>query len=414
MPRPVHRIGRFSSLALVGLTTALAIACDRGAAGGASTLTVERDTIGDTVIVRTVTGSQWGDSARLVEELRIGELDGDERYLFGGVAELAVGADGTIYVHDAAVQALRAYDSTGSYLRTIGGQGSGPGEYRQIVGLAVHPDGRLLVRDPALGRIVLYTAAGDPAGQWMAASGLFTSEALRTDTAGRVYSKILTGPIVRNSAWPLGFVQLDANGTVLDTLPAPTWAEELPNTSFYEPNGLWTWHPHGYYVGAFSARYAVELRRPGGPVLRIERAGQPAAPVAAGQRADLEAVLETRRREPDEGGSPPPRPVPQVKPALRAIATGDDGRIWVQPHVESVELTTPIDTTLPPTQRPSRWIEPSVWDVFEPDGVFLGRLELPPKATVFVRRGDQVWGTVRDEDNVPFIVRWRIVTTPLS
>ena len=46
---------------------------------------VETETIGDTTVVRTVSGSVWEGDATLVPETSVGELDGPEEYLFGSV-----------------------------------------------------------------------------------------------------------------------------------------------------------------------------------------------------------------------------------------------------------------------------------------------------------------------------------------
>ena len=385
-------------------------ACGDPGSGAAPSLTVERDTIADTVVVRTLAGSVWGDSVQLVEELRIGQLDDDDdAYTFGQVREMAVSSDGTIYVYDGAVRALRAYDSTGRYLRTIGAEGAGPGEYREIVGLVVDRNGRLLLRDPRLGRVMVYSATGEPVSSWPMPSGLYTSDALRADTTGHVYARIRTGEVEPGRPWPMGFVRLAADGRVVDTLPAPTWAEARASTAVYDPVVKWTWHPHGYFVAAFGARYAVDLRRPAGPVLRIERAAQPQIPVPAGERAELDSIFAALRRQQPAGGGEAPTPVPAVKPFIRELATGADGRIWVRPHLPSVERTDPVDTTLPVEQRPRRWTEPTAWDVFDPDGTYLGRVPLPPRTTLYAMRGENAWGTVRDENDVPYLVRWRIV-----
>ena len=48
------------------------------------------ETIGDTTVVRTLSGSVWGAEATLVPEVSIGELDGPEEYLFGWVFSIAV------------------------------------------------------------------------------------------------------------------------------------------------------------------------------------------------------------------------------------------------------------------------------------------------------------------------------------
>ena len=106
------------------------------------------DTIGDTVVVRTVAGSLWGDTARLVPEVTIGVLDGPEEYMFGQIVSMALGADGTIYVMDRQVPALRVYNPDGSYRATFGREGAGPGEYRRPDGgMGVLSDGRIVLRE---------------------------------------------------------------------------------------------------------------------------------------------------------------------------------------------------------------------------------------------------------------------------
>ena len=50
----------------------------------------ERSKRGDTTVVRTMSGSVWGDKVSLVEELRIGSRDGDGVDAFGSIQGLAV------------------------------------------------------------------------------------------------------------------------------------------------------------------------------------------------------------------------------------------------------------------------------------------------------------------------------------
>lgn len=68
---------------------AFAAACERaGVGGGAGEWRAQIDTVGDTVIVRTLSGSEWG-TARLALELRTGVLEGAEHEMFGEIAGLA-------------------------------------------------------------------------------------------------------------------------------------------------------------------------------------------------------------------------------------------------------------------------------------------------------------------------------------
>src|SRR5688500_432958 len=112
-------------------------------------------------VVRSPERPLWGESLRLIEEVRIGKLDGADEYLFGRIDGVAVGRQGTIYVADGQVPIIRSYDAQGRFLRNIGRQGQGPGEYANIGGIRTLRDGRLAVWDNRNGRITLYTSAGD-------------------------------------------------------------------------------------------------------------------------------------------------------------------------------------------------------------------------------------------------------------
>jgi len=150
------------------LTLSVVLAVGLSACGQSERTTEGAETtrtiVGDTTIVRTVSGSVWGDSVTLVEEVAIGVLDGAEEYLFGQVQDLAVDADGGIYVFDGQVPALRYYDPDGKYVRTLGGEGEGPGEYKDAcLGIAVRrSDGRVVMRDPRNMRMNVYNPDGSP------------------------------------------------------------------------------------------------------------------------------------------------------------------------------------------------------------------------------------------------------------
>jgi hypothetical protein len=66
------------------------------------------DTVGDTIVVRTTSGSVWGDTATLVAEVTIGVLDGADEYVIGEPRSIAVSSEGTIYLLDTQVPVLRA------------------------------------------------------------------------------------------------------------------------------------------------------------------------------------------------------------------------------------------------------------------------------------------------------------------
>ena len=55
-----------------------------------------------------------------------------------------------------------------------------------------------------------------------------------------------------------------------------------------------------------------------------------------------------------------------------------------------------------------RWREPAVWDVFEPDGRYLGRVAKPTNIAMLRMSRNRVWGTLADDDGVQLVKRFRI------
>ena len=76
----------------------------------------------------------------------------------------ALGFDylGNVFVLDAGNHRVQVFDPRGSYLRTIGEPGSGPGQLTDPQGMFVHGDGRVWIADTPSRRIQPYAATGSP------------------------------------------------------------------------------------------------------------------------------------------------------------------------------------------------------------------------------------------------------------
>ena len=226
-----------------------------------------------------------------------------------------------------------------------------------------------------------------------------------------------------------GLVQWNREGRIVDSLgpppatiqPQTLVASANGGTSFYalpfSPSNLWVWSPHGYFVSAETNRYAVTLSPPSGETRRIERE-IPVTPVSAEERSDSEEQVTASLRMTDPGWRWSGPSIPDAKPFIRGLLTGEDGRIWVsvaQPgeRVPESELPPPPSVqvgAVNPRQRPvPKWRDPVVYDVFEPDGRYLGRVAAPSKTTFKAMRGDNVWAVARDSLDVQQVVRFRIV-----
>ncbi|HSR41343.1 MAG TPA: 6-bladed beta-propeller, partial [Longimicrobiales bacterium] len=107
----------------------------------------------------------------LVEEVRIGLLQGDDRYLFGEVRNVVSTPDGSTWVVDAQGPRVRIYDPAGRYVRDVSRPGEGPGEIASVMGIDVTPDGRVAVWDLRNGRVSLYRQDGEYDRMFRVSSG---------------------------------------------------------------------------------------------------------------------------------------------------------------------------------------------------------------------------------------------------
>lgn len=413
---PRHRILGGAAVVLSSLVTA----CGGAESGpGPVEWRAQVDTLGDTIVVRTLEGSEWG-PAELVPEMRMGVVEGEDHEMLGQVTGLTVSPDGDIYLYDSQVPALRKYDAGGKYIGTFGGEGSGPGEYRSSDGgLAVLEDGRVVLSDPGNGRFVVYGPDGEHLDSWRTGGQAFTSFPLfRLRTGG-----FLGHDFTQSTT---GLIRYASDGTAVDTLPLPerevasgSLSVESPNGAMamtrsvpFMPSALWTVHPDGYFLSGVGNRYAVDLLREDGGVLRLARDVAP-VPVTAPEQAAAEERISRDMRQLDPSWSWEGPPIPPVKPFFRSLRAGEDGRIWVQLHqpgerVETEEEAEPGTDGEAPIPE---FREPVAYDVFEPDGRYLGRVQAPEGFQTGpspVMRGEHVWAIERDELDVQYLVRYRV------
>lgn len=418
MTIPVRRAAIIAQLVACALL--LTTACSGGDANARSA-TLEYDTLGDTIVARSQQQPAWGDAAALVEEVRIGELEGPEEYTFGRVVSVAVDSAGAMYVLDQQAMTVRVYDETGRHLRDIGRSGSGPGELKQPHSLDFMPDGRLAVRDFGNARINFYDPAGASVGTLTIPGGFFTSTPMQVDTLGRIYTSVVADR-PEGEMFRVGYQRFGADGTIGDTLRSPRPDFQTQPLTARSPDGTgmsatsvpfspginWTLDRGGNVVWAMTGDYAIHTTRNGRP-FRITRTID-AVPVQAAEKAAEEERILSNMRQTQPNWSWQGPAIPDTKPFIGAITVAHDGRLWVQLRQPGVRQPADPDQEREPGAPPpaDRWVEPAVFDVFQPDGTWLARLEAPDRFVPMYMRGDHVWGMQRDEYDVNYVVRLRI------
>jgi hypothetical protein len=383
-------------------------------------------------IVRNTQAPRHAGVATLVEEMSIGVADGNEEYMIGQVGDIALGRDGSLYVFDGQVPVVRHYDANGKFLRRIGRRGSGPGEYRSVSGLAMTPDGRLLVWDTGNWRVNIYAANGDFVTQWITPSGMSGggtaqyTRAIMVDSAGRIVTRKMIHNFRNPGNSPTIWLRYRLDGTFIDSVRTPAGPESVPlvarngnaSTAYpvpFAPIRQVTMSPSGSLLSGFPSRYAFEIHQPDGRIVSVRRDMRP-EPVTRSERSDAREKAEQRMRQTDPTWSWNGPDIPDSKPAYYGIVAGQDGRIWVLLTQDvrtgpGVTGSVGIGGGNTPGRRPPGDAEPpkaSLYDVFEPDGSYLGQVQVPAGAYALVRRGDQVWGYAVGDDDVPRIKRYRI------
>ena len=70
-----------------------------------------------------------------------GALDGEDWETFGGVGSVAFDGAGNLHILDSQADRIVVVAPDGSFVRTVGGPGEGPGEFNSPIGLIVDRDG---------------------------------------------------------------------------------------------------------------------------------------------------------------------------------------------------------------------------------------------------------------------------------
>ena len=376
-----------------------------------SNWTTVRDTLpSGTARVTNVPTADVPPTWTLVEELRVGSVEGAGPDVFGYLKGLVVLDGGGFAVLDSQVQELRVFGPDGAHIATHGRKGQGPGEFVDANGLMLGPNGRLWVPDTRNGRMSVF----DPE------DGFIESFPFADGTFNSVWNGAMVNGsrIYRPSSASGNRKQLrvyDLTMTQIDSLPLPA---DRPEDEAYDPEsqpGVFYQETGGGYlmygIPFFSAevsyidsrgkawstqagdpQYRIRRWQPSGGTELLLETRRPPVPVPAAER---DSVIDLMRQMLSNMGVDRQwdwSRIPNVKPAVEAIFESAEGNLWVR---------TPSGG------------DGVLFDVYSGDGAHLGTASLGPGLNLFDRvapvvRGDMAWLIVMDELDVNYVVRGRI------
>ncbi len=267
---------RFRVLACSPILLLLPAACSPEAQPGSAT--VVRDSAGVTVVENHRSLDQIGEWQLSPEPiLQIGALSGPEEYQLHWVNGATRYADGGIAVANSGSKQISFFDAAGKYLRSVGGEGEGPGEFTFPVGLWRTAGDSLAVWDDRAHRMTLMDAEGQYG---------------RTATANPSTLNLFSLGVRRDGTWVLFSMEIapgandyrvnDAilmtyrsTGELSDTVAVVPWWE-LKAMNPFSAGRVFGWQasaaiaPNGIWYGD-SKHYEVRLFGDDGEVQRIVR-----------------------------------------------------------------------------------------------------------------------------------------------
>ncbi|MFH1754456.1 MAG: 6-bladed beta-propeller [Candidatus Latescibacterota bacterium] len=105
-------------------------------------------------------------TVELKELWRVGGDTDDEDEFFGVIGTILTDKKGNVYLLDSQLSQVKIFSQSGEFIRNIGREGEGPGEFRSPTGMFFTEAGLLGVMQIAPGKIVLLTSEGEPAGEY--------------------------------------------------------------------------------------------------------------------------------------------------------------------------------------------------------------------------------------------------------
>jgi hypothetical protein len=408
---------RFPSFLLV-FTLPLLQACDGGTSAWQGTVT---DSAGITV-VHNPSVPLWsdGDEWTVTEDLRIGTPAGEPEYQFGILGFMDVDEEGTVYAIDAMAQNVRVFDAQGSYLRTIGEPGSGPGEIAQGAAFVfLDADGGVVVPDLGNVRVNRYSSDGSLLGSFPLQFQAGIPRLWAIDSSGRLMAQLqgrnLEGFATLAEGDPI--VVYDTTGAVVDTVALLPKGQTLAETTdeqvrvkLFAAEAWWVLDPHGSIYYAMSDQYRIFLNDPDGNLTRIITRTVEPKPV---EEADEQAIFDLLRTQLTQAGAPGAVIEQQLQavffaenyPLFGLMFVGPEESLWVQ-RVRTARDMAEVageDVVFDPQDAAS-----PEWEVFDREGRYLGVVTLPERYSPRAISGDHIYGVWRDELDVQYIMRVRV------
>lgn len=345
-------------------------------------------------------------------------------YEFDRVAGAARLHDGRIVVADGGSMSLRFFDSTGTFLKSVGRRGGGPGEFQTLRVFFAMPGDTMVAGADIGGDLSYFTGAGqylerrgvmNPSIQIANAGMPLTLAPLNGSGTRAVGALPRPRPRGPGSRWvdsfPVAIVDAhNAEIAQLGTLPSMELAmsDGNPQQPWFAANAVFASGSGLFYIG-YGSEYTIRAYSSQGKLLRIIRRAWTPTHVT---RADIDAyvvewgkrwIKKTGAEEEAKRDSMRNDPYAAVVPAFAQFLPDRVGRLWVrEAHLADAPGSGALNTTP---------LIASQWSVFDQTGRWLGDVTMPARFQPRDIGANYVLGTAIDEDGVQSIAIYRLGTS---
>lgn len=334
-------------------------------------------------------------------DLDIGVVEGPDEYQLYVVTGGRVLENGDIVLVNTGTRELRVYDSTGSFLHSLGGDGEGPGEFRAPWGMWELPGDTLVVWDYRLRRVSLFTR------DHFVTSNRLTRDVFNAFPLGVLANGYLLLTRQEITLPDVGFQMSEQlvfaftlDGTFVDTLgkyPAQLMGNlgesGIVGWPLFDARTRFAAGDSTYWVGTARHHEVTRYDAAGAPRLVVRWVGEPAPvpPEAVEQYNERQLAAESnenerRRTRVIQQGRPPA----EYLPVYDSLAVDRTSALWVR------RFGFP-------------WSAEAEWIVFGSDGIAVGRLTAPRGFQLFDIGEDYILGLEKDELDVEHVRMYDLI-----
>lgn len=317
----------------------------------------------------------------LKPDLRLGEKQENEDYMFSEIGGVAVDVEEDIIVIDEKEVVVKVFDKAGKHIRTFGKRGQGPGEFGSVARLFLKGGKDIVLLDRANGKFSYYSKKGECLREIKL--GKNQVQRVKPDSRGFVYADTM----IRDSDKARDIImRFDPEFENYETVTSHEWL-----FNFRELNPLSVWYMYSameddrFIWGRNSAYEFTILNPEGKPLKRIVKDYDPVKITKEGR----EKIIAERFGE---------RGVPDFV----TLKFPDHYTPWYYFICDEVGGFY-VRTFEKNAQGHFKW------DYFDKNGIYRLFFFLPPEEVLYYIRKNKAYSFFNEtEDGIPVVVRYRM------